>query len=58
MRKFPQSSKINANKDGHNWDVLRFLLFVNANLIKFQHICNDFKLWLGNKQKREGTEQW
>ena len=29
-RKFPQSTEINANKDGFNRDLLRFLLFNNC----------------------------
>jgi len=41
-RKFPQSTELNANKDGYNRDVVRFLLFVNANLIKFETICMHF----------------
>ena len=41
-RKFPQSTKINANKDGFNRDVACFLLFDNANQLKYQDICMHF----------------
>ena len=50
-RKFPQSSKINANKDGFNKDLPCFFLFYNANLIKFQTICMHFTITISNKQK-------
>ena len=41
-RKSPQSTKINANKDRFNRDVASFLLFDNANLIRFETICLHF----------------